>query len=177
MRHVFVRKDAEELNAKWNSEKRISFKITGNKNQAFIGSRYNIKENKQTAFSKWGNALSNYQTVGENDTIYANIPIVFKDSDGKTEKTIEPYFMYGDVNDDGEYNITDIAIIAAHIKGIKTLEGDALRAADVNRDGIVDENDISGIFGHVQGHEATISFGFTCIVCTYKEQCFTSSIH
>ena len=151
VRHVFVRKDVEELNAIWSNENKLSFKIQGNKNQSFIGSIYKIKEDKQSAFSKWINALSDYTTVGKHDTIYTNIPIVFKNDKGEIDTVIEPYFMYGDVDDNGVYNVTDIAIIAAHINGIKTLEGDALKAADINHDGKVDYDDLPALSGHIKG--------------------------
>ena len=60
----------------------------------------------------------------------------------------------GDVNLDGSINVADIAMIASHIKGIKALTGDSLKAADVNGDGNVNVADIAMIASHIKGIKA-----------------------
>ena len=60
----------------------------------------------------------------------------------------------GDVNLDGSINVADIAMIASHIKGIKPLVGDSLKAADVNGDGNVNVADIAMIASHIKGIKA-----------------------
>ena len=60
-------------------------------------------------------------------------------------------FMRGDVDGSGEINVTDISLIAAHIKGIKPLDPAALKRADVNNDGDVNVTDISTLAAHIKG--------------------------
>ncbi|MBQ8966161.1 leucine-rich repeat protein [Ruminococcus sp.] len=60
----------------------------------------------------------------------------------------------GDVNGDGEVNVTDVTLTAAHVKAISALEGDRLEAADVNGDGDVNVTDLSAIAAHVKGIRA-----------------------
>ena len=62
--------------------------------------------------------------------------------------------MLGDVNGDGEINVTDIAKVAAHIKGIKALDEKGFKAADVNGDGDVNVTDIAKIAAHIKGIKA-----------------------
>ncbi|MBQ1432392.1 MAG: dockerin type I repeat-containing protein [Ruminococcus sp.] len=62
--------------------------------------------------------------------------------------------MKGDVNGDKAVNVTDIALAASHIKGIKALTGDGLEAADVNGDDKLDVTDIAMIAAHIKGIKA-----------------------
>ena len=57
----------------------------------------------------------------------------------------------GDVNADGKINAADITKIAAHIKGLKTLDGSQKSAADVNSDGKINSADITKIAAHIKG--------------------------
>ena len=60
--------------------------------------------------------------------------------------------MYrGDINADGEINVTDISKAAAHVKGIKALDEDESSRADVNSDDSVNVKDISLLAAHVKG--------------------------
>ncbi|MBQ8966619.1 dockerin type I repeat-containing protein [Ruminococcus sp.] len=58
--------------------------------------------------------------------------------------------IYGDVDLNGEINVTDVVKIAAHVKSIKPLVGEELRAADVNGDGNVDITDVVMVAAHVK---------------------------
>ena len=60
----------------------------------------------------------------------------------------------GDVNGDGVVNVTDIAMVAAHIKGIKALTPEQQKRADVNNDGKIDVSDIGGTSAHIKGIKA-----------------------
>ena len=60
-------------------------------------------------------------------------------------------YRYGDVNLDGEINVTDIAMIAAHIKGVKALSDEGMKLADVNADGNINVTDISMVASHIKG--------------------------
>ena len=57
----------------------------------------------------------------------------------------------GDVNADGNINVTDISLIAAHLKSIKALSDEALTRADLNGDGIVSVTDVSRLAAKVKG--------------------------
>ncbi|MBQ8966774.1 dockerin type I repeat-containing protein [Ruminococcus sp.] len=60
-------------------------------------------------------------------------------------------FIFGDLNGDGEINVTDVTMIAAYVKNIKGLSEDALKAADVTRDGEVNISDVTSLAAHVKG--------------------------
>ena len=62
--------------------------------------------------------------------------------------------MRGDVDANGSVNVTDIALTAAHIKGIKALDYAAIKRADVNTDGNVNVTDIAMIAAHIKGIKA-----------------------
>ncbi|WP_295124380.1 dockerin type I repeat-containing protein [Ruminococcus sp.] len=58
----------------------------------------------------------------------------------------------GDVNDDGEVNVTDLMAVAAHVKAIRPLTDPGI--ADINGDGDVNVTDLSAIAAHVKGIRA-----------------------
>ncbi len=72
-----------------------------------------------------------------------------KESTSGEDKTADG--VKGDINGDGIVNVTDISLVAGHVKGKKALEGDAEKWADVNGDGSVNVADISKIAAHVKG--------------------------
>ncbi len=58
----------------------------------------------------------------------------------------------GDISGDGKLNVSDVAKLAAHIKGVKTLgDENMLAKADVNGDGKVNVTDLSRIAAAVKG--------------------------
>lgn len=57
----------------------------------------------------------------------------------------------GDINADGEITSTDVVCAAAYVKGLRTLEGDALENADVNNDNTVNSTDVALLAAHVKG--------------------------
>ena len=108
-------------------------------------------ENKDCEIADSSNAIS-YNTVikghdGSTAEAYAKkYDRKFVSLDKKNSK--------GDVNLDGDINVTDIAMVASHIKGIKALTGDGLKNADVNGDGNVNVTDIAMIASHIKGIKA-----------------------
>ena len=64
---------------------------------------------------------------------------------------VQPAGKKGDINGDGEINVTDISMAAAHVKGKKSLSASQIEKADVNGDGSVTVTDISLISAHVKG--------------------------
>ena len=58
--------------------------------------------------------------------------------------------ILGDVNLDGKVNITDVALINAHVKKTKMLIGDELKNADVNGDEKINITDVALVNAHVK---------------------------
>lgn len=91
--------------------------------------------------------------------------LVIKGHDGSTAQayaekygrkfvSLDKKQLIGDANCDGDINVTDISVTAAHIKGIKALTGDGLTAADVNNDGDINVTDIAMTASHIKGIKA-----------------------
>ena len=55
----------------------------------------------------------------------------------------------GDLNNDGNINVSDISKIAAHIKGKKMLGNG--KVADINNDSTVNVTDLSLLAAHIKG--------------------------
>jgi len=60
-----------------------------------------------------------------------------------TKPATTPTIKKGDINNDNEINAIDLALLKAHLLGIKTLTGDALKAADYDSNGSVDVLDLA----------------------------------
>ena len=60
----------------------------------------------------------------------------------------------GDISGDGAVTVSDISLLAAHVKGIKKLDEAAQKRADLNKDGAVNVSDISLLAAHVKGRKA-----------------------
>ena len=71
-----------------------------------------------------------------------------KPTDGDT--TGDQDDVKGDINGDGVVNITDVSKLAAHVKGVRAMEGDALARADVDGSGKVNVTDVSKLAAHVK---------------------------
>jgi endoglucanase len=57
----------------------------------------------------------------------------------------------GDVNGDNKINITDVTLVAAHIKGKRMLAADKIIYADINKDGKINITDVTKIAAHIKG--------------------------
>ena len=75
-------------------------------------------------------------------------------SDDETTSEENDSVKPGDANGDNEINVSDIAVSAAHIKGIKPLTDEQQKAADVNNDDKVNVTDIAMIASHIKGIKA-----------------------
>ena len=64
---------------------------------------------------------------------------------------IEEHLSPGDLNDDGQADLTDLSVLSLHILGEKVLDGTALENADVYRDGNIDILDLTR-FKQFLGH-------------------------
>ena len=57
----------------------------------------------------------------------------------------------GDVNGDRVVNVSDLVVLHAYFKGLKTLDDRALVRADCNYDGVVNETDLILLTNRVKG--------------------------
>lgn len=62
--------------------------------------------------------------------------------------------LKGDANGDGKIDVSDIAKIAAHIKGVKAIDKKYADNADVDGNGRVDVGDIAAVSAHIKGVKA-----------------------
>lgn len=65
----------------------------------------------------------------------------------------------GDVNGDGNINITDVTDIQRHIAKLKLLEGDFLRAADVNGDETINITDATAVQKYIAKYDLPYPIG------------------
>ncbi|HCJ41354.1 dockerin type I domain-containing protein [uncultured Ruminococcus sp.] len=56
-----------------------------------------------------------------------------------------------DVNCDGKVNVTDISVVAAHVKNLRPLTGERLQKADLNGDGKINVADVVKLAARVKG--------------------------
>lgn len=61
---------------------------------------------------------------------------------------IQPDYRLGDVNGDGEINVTDVMSVARQM-----VAGEMMEAADVNSDGKVTDDDVKAIVNHILGKD------------------------
>ncbi|MBQ8967292.1 dockerin type I domain-containing protein [Ruminococcus sp.] len=71
--------------------------------------------------------------------------------DEPTDEPAVPDIIYGDLNGDGEIDVTDVMLIASHVKAIRALTDDRMEAADVDGNGDVNVTDLTSIAAHVKG--------------------------
>ena len=57
----------------------------------------------------------------------------------------------GDINGDGNVNLSDMMMCLNYVSGSGSLEGEALQMADVNGDGTVDLTDILRLLNYTSG--------------------------
>ena len=111
-----------------------------------------VKSIGQDAFNKCGIATGKNKfmiyctkdSAGEKYAVDNNIKYALKAAGIKK----------GDANNDDKINVTDIAMIASHIKGIKALSNYQFNAGDVNNDKKLTVTDIAMIAAHIKGIKA-----------------------
>ena len=59
-----------------------------------------------------------------------------------------------DLNRDGSVNVTDLVMLAAHIKNVKMLRPNVYALADINGDGMVNVTDLSSLAYYVKGGDS-----------------------
>ncbi|WP_295128333.1 dockerin type I domain-containing protein [Ruminococcus sp.] len=103
---------------------------------AFADSTDNKGEQKDTSAAADVSEKDDEVTTGDDDTTDA-------------ETTAE--YDIGDVNGDGDINVTDLMKVAAYVKNIKGLEKKELAAADINADDDINVTDVNLLGAHVKG--------------------------
>ena len=81
---------------------------------------------------------------------YANFIISTKPLQGESEVTL------GDINADGQVNLTDVVLCLNHSSKKRLLTGDALAAADINQDGVVNLTDVMRLKNYVAKKSTTL---------------------
>lgn len=89
------------------------------------------------------NSVVELGTNGGSKSVVNYVPFV---KENNTQKII-----LGDINQDGNIDAIDYALIKKHLLGIETLEGDAFKAADVDNNGAVDSIDLARIKMYLLG--------------------------
>ena len=88
------------------------------------------------------------------DRKQSELPYILRIRDPKDKEGIGGDIMTGDANGDEQINVSDIAVIASFLKGIKALDPDGQSAADVNADSKINVTDIAMIASHIKGIKA-----------------------
>ncbi|MBR5684375.1 MAG: hypothetical protein IKW96_14060 [Ruminococcus sp.] len=149
LEHFFVKTDDFKdndivLKGYWDDSTKKSFRIANITYECYLCGN-SIERNRDND-GGWKSSSVNIG-VGSGSAIYTNVPIIMNDG-----TIIEPYFMYGDINDDGVIDIEDARMIVDFLNGDIELPDDrARKAADANRDGVVDEKDITALEEHING--------------------------
>lgn len=91
-----------------------------------------------------------YEAFFGNYCGYANFIISTKPLQGESEVTL------GDINADGQINLTDVVLCLNHSSKKSLLTGDALAAADINQDGVVNLTDVMRLMNYVAKKSTTL---------------------
>ena len=120
-----------------------SMTISAKDNKTTVTSDNELNDIKVTSFSPTKQSENKYESVDNSFEINGeDASIVTNGSDNE--------FAPGDVNGDGDINVTDVVITAAHVKSIRALDDKGFRAADVNGDDDVNVTDLSALAAHVK---------------------------
>ena len=132
-----------------------------------FGKKLNIIDNatKEATYDEQGTETCTCSRCGAEDT--NDIPKLKKSDDDpddpkegddpnakddpKQGEDPDETILLGDVNNDGKIKAADITKIAAHIKGLKTLDEGQKKRADVNIDSKINAVDITKIAAHIKG--------------------------
>lgn len=84
--------------------------------------------------------------ANEDGNMSTGATILLKDDSGKVVATYV-FIYFGDVNGDGSVDITDAAMVEAHVQWVETIDEDtaAYYASDVNYDAVIDITDSAAI--------------------------------
>lgn len=102
---------------------------------------------------KEGYTFIGWSTGNDNEPEYTSATL----PDATTDATYWACFeqkatgLLGDVNLDGLVNSDDLTLLARHIAGIDTVDGQALENADVNGDGLVNSDDMTDHARYIAG--------------------------
>ena len=104
----------------------------------------------ESADQKVNSLVEANQFVEGKSCRYANFIISTKPLQGESEVTL------GDINADGQINLTDVVLGLNHSSKKSLLTGDALAAADINQDGAVNLTDVMRLMNYVAKKSTTL---------------------
>ena len=104
----------------------------------------------ESADQKVNSLVEPNQFVEGKSCRYANFIISTKPLQGESEVTL------GDINADGQINLTDVVLCLNHSSKKSLLTGDALAAADINQDGAVNLTDVMRLMNYVAKKSTTL---------------------
>ena len=116
---------------------------------------YNANWDPTNDYSREGLEISDEYGPTQNIPLYLGNKLVYgkppvEDSDNNTPATTTAVttsrpskLIYGDVNLDGEVDLTDLSVLSLHLLGESKLTGDALKTADTEYDSKIDVADMS----------------------------------
>ena len=104
----------------------------------------------ESADQKVNSLVESNQFVEGKSCRYANFIISTKPLQGESEVTL------GDINADGQVNLTDVVLCLNHSSKKRLLTGDALAAADINQDGVVNLTDVMRLKNYVAKKSTTL---------------------
>ncbi|MBQ8965102.1 MAG: dockerin type I repeat-containing protein [Ruminococcus sp.] len=136
---------------------RISYGAGYLTRNALAGENVDIfRTSSEPVFSKWVCKSGNAEFDDEySEYTYFTMPsgdvVIDYETAEDEQPTSDEDYPKGDVNGDGEVNVTDVVLVAAHVKSIRALFDDRLARADVNHDDDVNVTDLTKIAAHVKG--------------------------
>lgn len=99
-----------------------------------------------------------YQKEVEIESLKAGDIVDIRDGvDAKSVIDATQYYMYGDINMDGNINETDVKEVQSYIVGLKDLSMGEKSLVDINSDGKIDMLDVTYIHLHVKGKISSLN--------------------
>lgn len=111
---------------------------------------------KAIAYMFQQNGVDFWLKSGQEANLYDSVTQVENPKYKEWLKSNGSAIIYGDVNEDGEWDVFDIAAMGSHILGKRKLSSKALESADINGDGDVDVFDIAIIGAYILGNRQDV---------------------
>lgn len=127
----------------YNNNNNILSNISLNEN--IINIEAKIKENFSLTTVQFLDSNGKVKTSG---VVATGDKLIITNNNIKTEFTLK---IKGDIYGDGVIDISDLAMIKAHMLKKRTLDGIKFSASDINEDGVIDISDLAMVKAHMLG--------------------------